>query len=70
MDTDLFETHQRLCVIRQHYLAVLNTYDQNFVCDVIFLLERGRTLTQRQQDHCALICNRIMRLQEVHERDQ
>jgi len=70
MDQDLPETHQRLCVIRQHYLSALTAYDQNFVCDIIFLLERGRTLTQRQQDHCALICNRIMRLQEAHERNQ
>lgn len=70
MNQDLFETYQRLCHIKRHYLAYLNPYDRDFVCDLVFLLERGRDLTPRQQDHCALISDRIRRAEVAHEQNQ
>ena len=69
MDQNLLKIHQQLCVIKRHGMALLNSYDQNFVCDIVFLLERGRGLTPKQQDHCALIVDRIVRTGALREQD-
>lgn len=70
MNHDLYQIHQTLSHIKRHYLLALNNYDQNFVCDVIYLLERGRELSQRQRDHVGLICDRIRRAEQAYEQDQ
>jgi hypothetical protein len=49
--------------IQQHY-SKLNTYDQDFVTDMLYMMELGEKFSQRQFKHMLRIVNRINKWEE------
>jgi hypothetical protein len=70
MNPDYYVVFDALTHVKRHHLMELTPYDRDFVCDVLYLIGRGRTLTARQIDHTARIWNRFSsRTEPAHEQD-
>jgi hypothetical protein len=69
MNPDYYVVFDALAHVKRHHLDRLNTYDHDFVVDVLYRISQGRDLTPRQIDHVARIWNRV-KTWEQHTSDQ